>query len=366
MHLTRNTRARTASALAVAVLTVTLAACGSGSSSGAATVAPTATSTAGGGGAAAAAALNPSGALAAAAKKEGQVVWYAPALGNIDAIAQAFENTYGIKVNIVEMANVELQSRFEAEAKAGKENSDVVTTGFTTFFQTALNNGWITPLSKTIPDFPGTYPAEFVVDNGGSGIIMVSTVGIAYNTAKISNPPTDWAQLAEPQYKGKLVSVDVNASMGYQQFWDALLTKYGAATVAAIGKNITRTFAQVPAEMQSLTSGEGDIAVYTTQGLTAPIAAQGAPIKFEQFNFTTGVNFAVGLTAHAPHPSAAKLFATWLLSDAGQHAINTLSQSSTPLVTSSLPSQYIAPKLVISDARKVQIDNALGVSPSGS
>ena len=355
---------RTRAGLAVVLATSVIALAACGSSGGVAVASPTATSTAGGGGPSATAALDPNGTLAQAAKKEGQIVWYAPALGNIDAIAQVFEKTYGIKVNIVEQANVQLQSRFEAEARAGKEASDVVVTGYTPFFQTALTNGWTTPLNTAIPDFPGTYPSQFVVDNGATGIIIVSTVGIAYDTTKVTNPPKDWTDLADPQYKGKIVSVDVNASAGYQQFWDALLTKYGATSVGAIGKNISLTFAQVPAELQALTSGEGEIALYSTEGLTGPIAAKGAPVKFAQFDFTTGVNFAVGLTAHGPHPNAGKLFATWLLSASGQQAINTLGKTSTPLVSSSLPSQYISPQLTISPARKTEIDNALGVSAS--
>lgn len=350
--------------LAAGFAVTLIAGCGSASTGGAAggAAGPVKTAPAGTTGAT----PDPNGALAKAARAEGSVVWYAPTLGNIDAITAAFSKIYGVKVNLVEQPNVQLQARFEAEAEAGHEAADVAMTGYSSFFQTALDKGWTTPLSKVVPNFPGTYPAAYVKDGGGTAVNMVAATGIAYDTNAVpaADVPTSWADLAKPYWKGKIISVDPNASLGYQQFWDALLTKYGTATVNAIGKNIVRSFATAPSELQSLTAGEGSLVLFTTAGLAAPTIAQGAPVAYKQFDFTTGVDFAIAVSAHAPHPNAAKLFASWLLSTSGQQSFATLSQCSTPLVPSSLPSQYAQPLTTISDARKAQIDQALGVSAS--
>lgn len=308
--------------------------------------------------------LNPNGTVAQKAKQEGQVVWYVPTLGNINAIANAFTAKYGVKVNMVELPSTELQARFASEAQAGQHAADVVTSGYSTFFGQALGNGWLTPLKKVLPGFPGSYPSGYVYDNGGTAVNMIAATGIAYNTTKIngSKVPTSWSQLANPVYKGTIISVDPNASLAYLNFWNMILDKYGAKVVSAIGKNIVQQYATAPAEMQALTSGAGNIVLFTTAGLTAPTTAKGAPVAYKQFSVTTGADFAVGIAAHAPDPAAAELFAAWMLSRSGEETFDKLGLSSSPLVPTSLPAQYVQPVLSLSTATKDKIDSLLGVS----
>src|SRR4051794_24881876 len=95
-------RSRAVLAAFAAVSVAVLAACGStaspsggsgGDSTSAAAATPSGPSIA---------APDANGALAKAAKKEGQLVWYAPALGGITDLGAAFTKKYGVKVNIVQ------------------------------------------------------------------------------------------------------------------------------------------------------------------------------------------------------------------------------------------------------------------------
>ena len=306
---------------------------------------------------------DPNGTLAQEAKKEGSVVWYAPTLGNIKAIQAAFQELYGIPVNAVTQPSVQLEARFQAESESGKQGGDVLTAGYDGFFAESLEKGWTTPLKEALSDFPGSYPAAFLKDDGGTAITFTAPVSVAYNTKEVTEAdiPTSWEDLAKPYWAGKIISVDPNASIAYLQLWDAILDKYGEDKVRAIGKNIKRTYATAPAELQALTSGEGTLALFSSAGLTQPLIDQGAPVANKIFDYTTGSNFAIALASKGPHPSAGKLFAQWLLSKGGQQKVVELARNSAPLVPGTMPASYAEPNIHAADTR-AKINELLGVS----
>ena len=85
--------------------------------------------------------LAPAGAMAqdagliAAAKKEGQLLWYTGLIVNlvVRPLSEGFEKKYGIKVNAVSTSDSETLLRITNEARANKQECDVFDSPGTTW-----------------------------------------------------------------------------------------------------------------------------------------------------------------------------------------------------------------------------------------
>ena len=152
----------------------------------------------------------------AGAKKEGTVVWYtsieAP---TIRGIAQRFEQAYpGVSVSPLRLGSSQLPARIITEQRGGKFNADVADADDFQFHQLVE--------AGAIARAPNGQPKAFIkgmVDPGGMWTaLFYSTTVIAWNTQKVKadglQPPTSLADLAKPQWKGK-IGIDSEAFNWY-------------------------------------------------------------------------------------------------------------------------------------------------------
>jgi putative spermidine/putrescine transport system substrate-binding protein len=273
--------------------------------------------------------------LVAAAKAEGQLTVIALARDwcGYGPILDAFKAKYGIKINEL---NPDAGSGDEVEAiKANKDNKgpqapDTIDVGLS-FGPSAKAAGLLQPYKvstwASIPDSAKDPEGYWVGDYYG-------VLAFEVNTDIIPKPPTDWADLAKPEFKNAVaLGGDPRASN------EAIQAVYASGLSAAGGDagkapaaglkffsdlNKAGNFVPVIGKAASLAQGTTPIVVrWDYLALTDRDKLKGNP-KVEIVVPKTGVIAGIyvqAISAYAPHPNAAKLWMEFLYSDEGQQGL---------------------------------------------
>lgn len=214
-----------------------------------------------------------------------------------------------------------------------------------------------------IPGFSQHYPPNSILGGYGAVQTTIPTV-IAYNTSMVSQEqlPKDYPDLAGPDWAGKLIAYDPTRSAGGLSYYDALIRKYGPATVGGIGKNTKRYYDSSQGVLQALAAGEGAITVSANRFVVDELKHKGAPVDLVQPPFVWMAAFASAVSAHAPHPAAATLFAYWVYSRDGQAALNKAMEASSPLCTGELPPQTTTGDAKGATERRADILKTIGIN----
>ncbi|MBL8688055.1 MAG: extracellular solute-binding protein [Rhodospirillaceae bacterium] len=271
-----------------------------------------------------ASALDPS--MIAAAKKEGEVVWYTGLIVNavVRPLSEAFERKYGIKVKHTSTTDAETMLRITNEARAGRTESDVFDTPGTVM-PPLVKAGLV---ERYTPESVAEYDARFRDKDGYWNGIFALYLTVGYNTelVKPADAPKTFQDLLDPKWQGKMAWVNnrvisgpagfianVLAAMGPDAGTD-YLRKLGQQKIVSIPSNQRVVLDQVIAGQYPI-----GLMVYNHHAVIS--AAQGAPVawvKMEPLVANLGV---VGLTKGGPHPNAGKLFLEFLFSEEGQTVI---------------------------------------------
>jgi putative spermidine/putrescine transport system substrate-binding protein len=269
-------------------------------------------------------------ALAAAAKKEGQLTVIALPHDwvNYGEIIEKFSAKYGIKVNEL---NPDGSSAEELEAiKANKDNKgpqapDVVDVGLK-FGPEGVASGLFSPYKvqtwSSIPDKVKDKDAYWYGDYYGA-------LALEVNTDVVKNPPKDWADLLKPEYKGKFALAG-DPRISNQAFLSVVaagLAQGGSLDDVAKGLDffakLNKAGNLVPliAVAGTLASGETPITVeWDYNALANRDKLAGNPnvsVTIPANGVVAGV-YIQAISAYAPHPSAARLWMEYLYSDEGQ------------------------------------------------
>ncbi|WP_405970520.1 extracellular solute-binding protein [Streptomyces sp. NBC_00988] len=340
-----------------------LTGCGSGSA-GASGTAAAATCDSTGGGKSHQSLPAPSAALVAKAKAEGKLVWYDGVGLNLPEIGKAFKDAYGITVEFQNASSVPLQTRFSTESQAGTYQADVInTSNANDFIVQSDKAGYLLPIDEVIPGFAMYYPADYLIADGQAAVMTIIPTLLTYNTGLVkgSDVPKDYTDLASPKYKGKLIAYDPRRSVGGLSYYNALLDAYGPDWLKAVGANTRKYYDSPVSLLQGLSAGEGAITLSSTASSVAGLVAKGAPLKSVEPPFVWAAQFTPAVSAHAPHPAAARLFAYWAYSEAGQAAINAAQQASSPLCLGALPKKVTGGDPAQAARNKTRILDLLGL-----
>jgi iron(III) transport system substrate-binding protein len=256
--------------------------------------------------------------LEAGAKKEGGLVWYAAmSTSELDGISKKFMEKYpDIKVQYINLAADTLPSRVMTEQKGGKYNADVISASGWPMQQVKLAKSlekYISPevhsLSDGVTDPDGYWVGHFSL-----------TFPIVYNPNKVKElglqPPKSYQDLTKPEWKG-LFAVERTD----YEWYAAMLKAYGndAKTLMEnLGKNKPQQREGHTVVLQGVISGEYPAAISAYGFKASAEKAKGEPIDFVNPDPTITELQPVGIGKNAPHPYAARLFETWLISSEGQ------------------------------------------------
>ena len=260
--------------------------------------------------------------LVAAARKEGQVVWYTvqtiPQV--VTPLVAAFEKAYGIKVVFVRANSGDVALRVLNEAKAGKTLSDVFDGTNTTPILKRENL-----VEKWVPDFVADWPKSLVDADGywAATNFFVNNVGVNTDLVPPAEEPKDWDDLLAPKWKGRMAWGSTAASSAGPGFVGLTLKDRGeAAAIPFLKRLAAQNIAGMPVAarqvLDQVISGEYAMGLMMFNHHAVISAAQGAPVKWLPLSPSAVTLNVASLTRGAPHPNAGRLFFDYMISEAGQ------------------------------------------------
>lgn len=264
--------------------------------------------------------------LYTAAKKERELVWYTSQVQNtlVRPMAAAFQAKYpGIKVTIVGGKNADLILKILSEAKAGVHIVDVSSPArLDKLDQADL-------LARYKPQSAEPFPDRLKSKDGKWTAMLGSVFGVAINTelVKPADEPKTLEDYLDPKWKGKMAWVahyDIGGGPGLSL---GILYKLGQEKgMDYLRKLAKQEIIQVPANqrvvLDQLISGEFPVALGMFQHHVATSLKKGAPIKWLGNGPLLQTSATIAILKHAPHPSAARLFVEFVLSEEGQKIVS--------------------------------------------
>lgn len=263
------------------------------------------------------------GDLVEAAQNEGIVTWYVSIPDDpVQAAAAAFEEEYGIPVEVVRMGSPVLAQRYSTERDSGQSVGDLVTIPEAHVLDEYLEKGWIRELPADQVENMADWPEE-ALHKDAYFLVNSQPIGVAYNTDKLSASDVEsWEDLLDPKLKGEIDTADPQSFLSWTELLRLLKEEYGEEFLEGLADNdIKKVDSAIPGTQQ-VAAGESLATFPSLPSVVNPLQESGAPVELAYLAPTTGVEQYTAVAEGSPHPNAALLFANFLMSEKGQIALN--------------------------------------------
>jgi ABC-type Fe3+ transport system substrate-binding protein len=261
-------------------------------------------------------------ALIAAAKKEGQVVWYTTQIVNQFArpAAEAFQKKYGIKVNFLRGDSVETAVRLLNEGRSGNVRADVI--DGTTTLPAVKREGLVL---KWLPDAAKALPPEYRDPEGYWVATNVFVHAPVFNTTIIPKQaaPRSFADLLDPKWSGRMAWAAHATTSGAAGFVGLILDEMGEEKgldyLRRLSKQkIISLGGSARAAVNQVIAGEYPMVLQAFNHQAVISARRGAPVDWIRMNPAMGVLSVSAVVKNGPNPNAGKLLVDFFLSREGQ------------------------------------------------
>ena len=258
--------------------------------------------------------------LVEAARKEGTLTFYTsmqtPESG---PLSRAFEQKYGIKVQLWRAQSEQVVQRALNEARGGRNALDLVETNAPEV-EALAREGVVTefhsPHLADLPPWAVPPHRKWFSDRANVWVVAFNT-----NKVKREEIPSSYDAFADPKWKGRI------AIESSDQDW-----MYGVVNFMgeARGMDFFRRLAALRPEMrnghallaQLIGAGEVQLGLTVYSGNADSIKNKGGPVDWVAVEPIVGRPQAISVARNAPHPNAALLFADFILSPEGQKLLN--------------------------------------------
>jgi len=254
-----------------------------------------------------------------AAKQEGKVVVYGSMENqNMDAIAKAFTQRYGVSVDYWRGSSNRVVDRALTEFRSGRPLFDVVLTNRGPMRLLKKEGVFAKYLSPQNANFPASMKDP---DNILSPSYRIVIVGIIYNTklVKPEEAPKALEDFLNPKWRGKWSIPDSTIHFTTGQWLRNLEKLYGADWFSFVRK-LAETRPLLVEDFMSSTrkviSGEALAGISLIKHAFI-FSKRGAPLEWVRLPTMLAEGHNAGISVKAPHPSAAKLFENFLISREG-------------------------------------------------
>jgi iron(III) transport system substrate-binding protein len=258
-------------------------------------------------------------AVVAAAKREGQVVVYSTYVSPTthQAIGQAFERKYGIRVELLQ-GRGEIRERARIEQVSGRFLGDVFHTAITVAIRARDESQILQPLGA-LPGLARLKPEFARRADAYMAPIFTINYGILVNTrlVKQGDEPNGWLDLLDPKWQGKILADDPRASGGGRVMFHMTYDRFGRAFQEKLATQKLSFARDYQESVRRVARGE--FPIYVPFILSEAANLRGLPVTYviPQEGVTYG-SYASTILKNPPHPNAARLMADFYLSDEAQ------------------------------------------------
>jgi iron(III) transport system substrate-binding protein len=260
-----------------------------------------------------------SGVDVAAAKKEGQVVWYTSTpIEQAQKIAKQFESETAIKVEMFRSGGSAILRRFLQEQQAGRTAVDVMTTSDPAATASLARKGM----------FVAFKPKNFdkIVEEGRDkdGYFVAQRLNlmtIYARSDKLPAPdlPKTWGDLIDAKYKGKLVMTDPSFTALQLTVVGMMSKNLGWDYYEKLRKNDIMIVQGNQQVSDNIKRSERLIAVGALDSYAADDRKAGHPVvTIVPTDGTFVIPSPTAIIKGSPNPNAAKLFAEFMIGDGVQ------------------------------------------------
>jgi ABC-type Fe3+ transport system substrate-binding protein len=267
-------------------------------------------------------ALAADAALIAAAKKDGQVVWYTTLIVSqaVRPLAKAFTEKYpGVEVRYSRADSGPTALKILNEARAGRLQADVFDGNGTVppLVQAGLVAAYLRPTADRYPDELKDPNRHWISTN-----LYFLTPGINTSLVPTSEMPRTLADLLGPKWRGRIAWSN-NPTAGAGTFIGTVLRrlgeKEGMEYLGALAKQKIVNFdATSRAVLDQVINGEYAMALDIFNHHAVLSAAKGAPVDWLKLEPIAAPIQVASVLKDAPHPSAGRLLLEFLTSEEGQ------------------------------------------------
>ncbi len=256
-----------------------------------------------------------------------------------------------IKIDFQSAGAGKLMAKIAAERESGKIMADVLWTSEVPDFYQLKANGLLLPFIPTetkallnpLPDYDGSFTA-----------VRLGTLGIAYNTRKITEAPKTWADLQKPAFKGAY-GIANPALSGTAYMSVAVLSKtFGWAYFEGLRANGARMGKGSGQVIDDTASGDL-LASLAVDYITLDKIEKGATLALVYPPEMLVIPSPVAIFKNSPNVEGAKKFVDFLLSKEGQTII--ANEGTLPVRADvKIPERYKLPPVEEALKRAMKID----------
>ena len=252
--------------------------------------------------------------LAAAARKEGRLVWYTSTpVENATRIAKMFEAETRIKVEVFRTGGSAALRRFMQEVDAGRVLADVLTTSDPGGFGGLVKRGLLVPYK---PEGWELIPESAKDKDGYFFAQRLNLMSIYARTDKVAaaDMPKTWDDLHQPKYKGRMVMTDPSYTSLQLSVVGMISRIKGWGFYEKLAKNDIMIVQGNQQAAEAIKRAERVIAVGASDSYATDDRKQGLPVATI---FPADGVFVIpsptGLVKGSANPNAARLFANFML-----------------------------------------------------
>jgi len=260
-------------------------------------------------------------ALIDAAKREGELVYYASMnLAEANAIIGEFEKRYPfIKVKLHRTGSEKLLTRVLTEFRAKKIFADIIQT--VEFSMHIFNRSGV--LARYLPLSNALYGKDFKQEGFWTTVYYNAYVS-AYNTRLVTRAQVakTYDDLLDSKWKGKLLMEGTKADW-FAGMLQILGAERGMKFMRELAKQQPSPREGHELLAQLVVAGEGVYDINIPVSSVERMKERGAPIDWIALGPVPAIMVGAGIATGAPHPNAAKLFLEFVLSRDGQRLMQT-------------------------------------------
>jgi ABC-type Fe3+ transport system substrate-binding protein len=255
-------------------------------------------------------------ALLDAAKQEGEIVYYASMnLTEANVLITEFEKRYPpIRVKLNRTGSEKLLTKVLTEDRTKQNFADVIQT--VEFSMHVLKRTGV--LARYMPPANALFPEDFK-EEGYWTTVYYNPYVVAYNTrlAPLRTLPRNYQELLDSKWQGTMMMEGTKADW-FAGMLQIMGQERGLKYMRDLAKQrpVIREGHELLAQL--VAAGEGLLDINIPAASVERMKEKGAPIDWVSLGVSPAIMVGIGLSKHAPHFNAAKLFLDFVLSRDGQ------------------------------------------------